>query len=326
MMAAFMGRTVYFSEPYHFHAWPEKYTLTTNYDIIGLGVFGHTLVVMTAGQPYVISGIAPDQMVMEKLDVNYPCVNKRGIVDLGFAVAYPSPDGLVVVSSNGAQLATKTMMTRDQWQGLSPDTMIAAQYEGRYIASYTYSDPMGDTAQGTVIIDLTGEQPFISRMDAYYSFMFYEIGSGRMYVLGDRVVQEWEPITSPPMSMTWRSKKFVQAAEINFGTLLVDGEIFSPVAQSAIPVANVEDAVFVQETETSGTFGTAIPDVAVPFKAEVFADGVSVTAITDLNKVSRLKGGFLARTWEVEVTGTRIITAIYLAWSPSELYAAGGVQ
>lgn len=327
MMAAFSGKKVYFSEPYHFHAWPEKYALTTNYDIVGLGAFGHTLVVMTTGQPYVISGIAPDQMAMEKLDVNYPCVNKRGIVDLGFAVAYPSTDGLVTVSNNGAQLATLNTITREKWLQLSPETIIASQYEGRYIASYSYSDPSGVTNLGTVIIDLTGEQPFISRVDAYYPFMFFEVGAGKLFVMSGRIAQEWDSIISPFMSMTWRSKKFVQSAAINFGCALVDGEALSVGYQgSALPVLNVGDAFFIHESETTGAFGTPPADVAVPFQANVYADGALVRSFTDLSTIARLPGGFLARTWEVEVTGIRMITGIFLAWSPSELAAAGGAQ
>ncbi|MGL1400235.1 hypothetical protein ACSTI4_24935, partial [Vibrio parahaemolyticus] len=59
MMAAFDGKDLYFCEPYLPHAWPASYTLTTDFPIVGLGAFGTSLVVMTTGNLYLVSGTAP---------------------------------------------------------------------------------------------------------------------------------------------------------------------------------------------------------------------------------------------------------------------------
>lgn len=322
MLAGFTGNKVYFSEPYIPHAWPEKYVLTTNYDIVGLGAFGRSIAIMTKGNPYIATGITPDAMAMELIEVNYPCVNKRGIVDLGYAVAYPSTDGLILVSSEGAKLVTRDLFTRDQWQQLNPKTMIACQYDGRYVVCYSYVDSAGATQSGTIIIDLSGQQPFLTRTDFYTNYMFYEPGAGKLYVLDGQKAKEMDAPNMPYMQMEWRSKKIVLDGPINMGASLVDVDAATTAANQPLPTITVDDATFVSEsfssTVVAGSVFTASPDPA--FQAVVYADGAVVRTFADINIIARLPGGFMARTWEVVVKGRQPVSSIYLAWSPSELY------
>lgn len=318
MLAGFLGNKLYFSEPYIPHAWPEKYVLTTNFDIVGLGAFGHSIAILTTGNPYIATGISPDAMAMELVEVNYPCVNKRGIVDLGYSVAYPSNDGLVLISTNGAQLATRQLFTRDQWQAFSPETIVASQYEWRYLFCYNN----GEKSE-TVIVDLTGEQPFITRVDLQTNYMFFEIGAGKLYVLNGSNAQEWDSTVQPFMQATWRSKKIVLDGPINFGASLIDGEqLYDPNAIT-IPIIDVLDATLSSDVFPATVIVSSIPPVGgsfIQFEIDLYADGQLVHTFTNLNNVVRLPSGFMARTWEVEVRGNSKITSIYLAWSPSELY------
>lgn len=280
MMAAFVGKRLYFCEPYRPHAWPEKYSLSVDYEIVGLGVFGATLAVMTKGQPYIVSGTAPDTMSMERLEVSLPCIAARGIVDLGFSVAYPSPDGLVVISSGGAQLVSRTLMTRDQWLRMNPASFVAGQFSGRYLASYQLG-----LVKRIIVVDLTGEQPFITRADDYADSMYTHIGTGALYILQGDDIYEWDPLTADPGAYVWRSKRFVLPAPVNFGAFLAEGmEALDP-----------------------------------SFAARVYADGDLVTTIGAFNAVARLPGGFLATNWEIEVESNCKVTALALGFSPSEL-------
>src|SRR5690606_18334280 len=86
MMAAFVGKDLYFCEPFRPHAWPEIYVLTTDFPIVALGALGTTLWVLTEGYPYRVSGTTPGSMVMDKVEANLPCVNARAVVDLGHAI------------------------------------------------------------------------------------------------------------------------------------------------------------------------------------------------------------------------------------------------
>ena len=98
IMAGFVGKKVYFSEPYRPHAWPEKYIMTVDYPVVGFGAFGSSIAVMTTGMPYVMQGNTPDAMVSQRLEVNLPCLSAQSIVDLGYSVAYASTQGLVTIS------------------------------------------------------------------------------------------------------------------------------------------------------------------------------------------------------------------------------------
>lgn len=321
MLAGFVGNKLYLSEPYIPHAWPQKYILTTDYDIVGLGAFGRSIAIMTKGYPYIATGITPDAMAMERIEVNYPCINKRGIVDLGYSVAYPSSDGLVVISSQGAQLVSRNLFTRNQWQDLSPETLISAQFDGRYIAGYSYTDSAGVAQSGTMIIDLSGEQPFLSRTSLTSTYMFFEVGAGKLYLLNGSIAQEWDAPSQQYMQMRWRSKKFVMTGGINMGASMVDADA-ALVASTATPSITINDATFVSQS-FGGTVvygGTFTPTAGSEFEAKVYADGSLINTFTTVNNTVRLPSGFLARTWEIEVSGRRPVTAMYFAWSPSELY------
>ncbi len=286
MMAAFVGRDLYFCEPYQPHAWPEKYILTTDYDIVGLGAFGSNIAVMTEGVPYVVQGTAPDTMTMERLETNLPCVCASGIVDMGYFVAYPSTEGLVTIGSGGAQLVTRNLMTREQWNELDPASFRSGLFEGRYMASYE----SGSTRK-IIAIDLSGDQSFIIRSDIVAQALAYEVGSGSLFILqNDRDVKEWDALGEPVATQVWKSKLFNLAGHTNFGALLIEG------------VAGVGETVSV----------------------EVYADGVLKATVTTLNEPMRLPSGFLALQWELKVTATAEITAISMASCPSELAQGGG--
>lgn len=135
-MAGFSGNSLCFSEANQPHAWPFDYRHTTEHDIVGLAVFGNSVFVATKGKPYVFSGITPDSMSGQKLEVNQACVSKRSIVDMGEYILYASAEGLVAVSSGNITILTKDIVRKAQWQSYQPETIHAYQFEGKYLAFY----------------------------------------------------------------------------------------------------------------------------------------------------------------------------------------------
>lgn len=216
IIAGFSGRDLYFCEPWKPHAWPQKYMLTVDYDIVGMAAFGSALAIMTKGTPYIVQGTHPESMVMERMDENRPCVSARGIVDLGYAAAYPSPDGLVIISTQGAQLITRNLFTREEWTKLKPSTFVAAQYEGRYVFLHGTDD--GDLAD-MGLIDLTGDTPFHMDCSAAGLDLFFEIETGNLYLLdADGVsVKQFDGTGGPLMTATWRSKRIHTPAAMSIG-------------------------------------------------------------------------------------------------------------
>lgn len=338
MMAGFSGKKVYFCEPYRPHAWPEKYALTVNYPIVGLGAFGSSLAVLTEGQPYIISGQTPESMSMDKLEVNLPCLSSSGIVDLGPYLAYPSPDGLVIISSNGAQLIGAALMSRDDWQRLNPASFLAGSFAGRYIASYSFFDADSVEHRGMIVIDPSGQQPFITRGADSADAMFLDPRSGSLYLLKNgQDIYEWDALTETAGEYFWRSKQFVLPGEANFGAILIEGEGGIAArrvseAQERAAAIRAANLAMIAAGEQDGSMGVAPIGIVTfagsllqdaedsPFfMATVYADGVAIATVTVMNEPARLPSGFLAKTWEIELRGNQMVTAVSLALSPSEL-------
>jgi len=341
MMAAFRGKEVYFCEPYRPHAWPEKYVLTTDYPVVGLAWFGASLAILTTGVPYIASGSAPENMVMEKTALNLPCINARGIVDLGYSVVYPSHDGLVQVSSSGTGVVTAGLFSRDDWLRLNPQGMVAGQYNGRYLTSYSYADANGEEHNGTFIIDLTGSQPFLIRSDVRARAMYYDIPSGVLYMLiGDRVY-EWDAMSEPFELQSWKSKLFVLPTPTNFGAILVESddgltdEEIAAIEAEAARVQTENDVLFagasiggelgasvLNEYPVNGDMLLPIPTINRHVSVSVYADRKLVATIGKVNRMARLPSGFKADKWEIEVTSDMPITQILMATTGMELAGA----
>lgn len=338
MMAAFVGKELYFCEPYHPHAWPEKYVLTMDYNIVALGAYGTTLVVMTEGQPYIVSGTAPENMQQEKLELNAPCINARGVVDLGTSVAYPSHDGLVVVSSGGVSIATASLMTRNDWLKTSPATFVASQYSGRYFASYEYLEADNTSSAGTFIFDLTGEKPFVMRASSKADAFFYDLPNSALYMLIGTAVYEFDALGQMNEIMTWHSKQFVLPAPATFGVIFIEGsQELTPEEQAAIDAEiaaiEAENAILFALDSIGGEInGAALNtypvngDALLPLPedtfvaVEVYADGELLATISDINSVKRLPPK-KSRNWEVRVNGSTPVAQITMATVPRELNA-----
>ena len=337
MMAAFRGKELWFCEPWRPHAWPEKYVLTMDYNIVALGAYGTTLVVATDGQPYIVSGIAPDSMAQEKLELNLPCINARGLVDLGYAIAYPSHDGLVVASSAGARVVTDQLMTRDNWLRTAPGRFVASQFYGRYLASYEYLEPNGQAQSGSFIIDLTGQDASLHRTNHKADASWYDITSSTLYLCMGQDIYEWDALDSENEILTWKSKPFIVAKPTNFGVIMVEGStVMTAEEEAAIEQlqadAQAYNASIFGNTSIGGELNGAALNV-YPVNGDdlrilsqdrfvsvtVIADGDPVATISRINRACRLPSGFLAQTWEVEISANADIAQVTLAGTGAEL-------
>ncbi|SDX73996.1 hypothetical protein [Roseicitreum antarcticum] len=282
MMAAFSGKEVLFCEPFIPHAWPVRYRLKVDYEVVGLSAFGSTLAILTTGQPYLAQGTAPENMVMERVEMNYPCVSARGIVDLGYSAVYPSTEGLIMLSTSGAQVVSRKIWTRDQWAALNPATFIAGQYDGAYVVSH---EPVSGTRK-IVVIDMSGDQPFITRADIQAAAMHYDISRGDLYILdgvsGGTEVRKWD--AGAPMQYRWRSGLMRQGGAVGYGAA---------------------------ETQTMFEAGRTVT-------TRVFADAAQIRETSDADTPFRLPSG-LAERWQFECEGTATVTAYRMAGDISAL-------
>lgn len=339
IMAGFVGKKVYFSEPYRPHAWPEKYIMTVDYAVVGLGAFGSSVAVLTTGMPYVMQGSTPDTMISQRLEVNLPCLSAQSIVDLGYSVAYASTQGLVTISQNGAIVASANLLTTDQWRAMRPQSFVSSQYAGRYMASYNYMNADSVQQRGMIIFDLSGAQPFLVRASDDADAMYFELGSGQLFLLRNRRdVYEWDAIDQPYGEQYWRSKRFVLPTYTNYGCIMVEGEdatTHEQKLQTAARMAEIQARN--RQTIEAGATGGAIGDLPlniVPlagslldptdesdpsFSVAIIADGRVVATIYHMNVPVPLPSGFTAKTWEIEVRGNQMVTGIVLAYSPTQI-------
>lgn len=339
-MAAFIAGTnvLCWAEPWIPSAWPESYQLTTDYPIVGLAAFGTTLVVLTTGKPYIVQGTAPENMQMERLDVNQPCVSAQSIVDLGYGVAYASPDGIVLVSAAGVQVETAKLLTKQQWSGINPAGMIASVYSGRYIACFSYADPDGRARTGTFVFDFTGQQPFLYRSDAADA-LFYEMDSGVLYMLRNGAdIYEYDPPGGDPAELYWRSKQFIFPTPLNFGCILIETamDLNAPAADTGLAAQQAANQAMIDAYAGEGDVGGAemalvafggslIAELSADnayTQVVVYGDGKVIATVTVTDRVVRLPARSLYQWMEIEVRSTVPVTAVSLASQPSELAGA----
>lgn len=337
MMVGYSGKELCFCEPYRPHAWPEKYRLTASFPIVALSSYGTTVVAGTQGYPYVASGNAPESMIEEKIEVNLPCVNARGMVDLGYSAAYPSNDGLVIVSNGGATVATDALFTRADWQRIAPNSIVSAQFAGRYFASYRYLDIDGVTVtQGTFVIDLTNTQPFVLRYAFKADAFYYDLPSGQLYYLVGDTVYEFDAIGQINEVMTWKSKRFVLPQPVTMGAILVESGILeSPEERQArlnqiAAILAANNTLLASTSMGSEIDGAAIDEFAMngdslqpipPDKfisVKVYGDGVLLRTVSTLDEVKRIPAKS-ARVWEIQVNGTAEVEQVTMATTAREL-------
>lgn len=341
LMAAFSGRDIYFCEPFIPHAWPVSYSLSVDYDIVGLGAFGSSLAVLTKGNPYVISGTAPDSMVMEKLEINLPCVSSRGIQDLGYSIIYPSQDGLVSISSSGATLITKGLYSREDWFALNPSSIHSGQFNGRYFAKFSRTNIVtGRPISETLIFDSTGEQPFVIKTDINADTFFYDKVQGKLFFVDFMSIREWDAQDKPPMTQLWRSKEFILPKPCNFGAILIEADDGLTDEEKQIIQNNINEIIAInQDIIANGDFselnateinydevnsGDTIeyPEMERNIMVNVYADDALVARISKVNKMARLPSGFLAKKWEIEVSGNMPVIQILMAKTGTEMATA----
>jgi hypothetical protein len=210
-LAGWVGRRLVFSEPYRPHAWPAEYELSTEYPIVGLVVWGATLVIGTMSQPYFGQGNSPLAFTLQKLDAVEPCLSRRGMVATVAGAYYPSINGLVLANSNGAQVITQDILTKEEWGTYNPGDLFAAQLGLQYIAfnSENFGIIFNPTEPGTKLVELDSFDNVAGiETDRY---------SGNVLLIVENKVLEWDTTSAERLNWRWMSKVYQFPKPLNFG-------------------------------------------------------------------------------------------------------------
>lgn len=358
MFCGFVGNKIYFSEPGKPHAWPEKYALTIEYDIIGIAAVQGLVLAMTTDYPYLLNGSNPATLGIYRIDTLYPCLSKRSIVNMGYGVAYATHGGVAIYApgtSGGMDLVTKLVHDWDTWDSsLDPSTIVAKFYNGKYYASHS---------NGAFIFERDDKiGGFFVQTQYQYSAAWTDNVNNDFYYVADSRgnLAQWDRPGQPLSPLEWKSKVIVTKDYMNLGAARVIADYDTPDDEiDAINAYNLTVPPFNQTiwnnapqlgtmngpgTYVDSTGATVLPSgafnammvngdfgtkyqlplpTALPVTFRIWANKELIfQGILYTSDIFRLPSGYRSDTFEVAVSGSARIRAIHIGETPFGLRAA----
>lgn len=338
MTAGFRSNEVWFSEPYLPHTWPSGYMVSVDSEIVGLGVYDTSVVVLTKNRPYILTGTNPESMSQVKLPLNQPCVSKRSIASDQYGVLYASPNGLVSIGTGQQDIVTTPLYTRDDWQELNPGAMLGAIWNNLYIGFTQVG------AKLSAIVIARGDIPPLFTLDFDANAVFIDRSNSDLYAVSntDNAVYELDSDVVNSTFYEWLSKVFIMPNPMSFGALkikadfdaITDTEAYNALV-AAITAANqalfttsggqlqsTVNANLVNQFVLNGSILTPIPPQAVTKSANVFVygDGELIWSggLTNQEAV-RLPSGKKYYKFEVRLSGNIPIQLFAMSTNIAEL-------
>jgi len=324
MIAGFRDNEVWFCEPYRPHAWPSPYTLAVDAPIVGLGVIGQTLMVLTTGSPYAITGINPSQMAVSRLKKAEPCLSRGSIVSSPNGVLYCSPNGLAVATPGDVTIASQAVVTKDHWLDLvNGPSLRACQLGGAYYAwgsvqsgcfeqsafetsAFLQTDFSG--AYEGILFDLVNQRVSFNTLttDTPTYNTYVDTWTGEVLMIrGGEVL--WLDISDKRTHgpYKWKSKIFEMPNKRNLEAMRVWFSTY-PTTPTLNPVPVINPASL-----ASDMWGIV----------RVYADDrlVYTREIRSSGEFFRLPSGFRATFWQIEVEARVQINNIEVATTAKEL-------
>lgn len=143
IMAGWKARDVYLSEVGVPTAFPEKYRLRTESNIVGIGVTGSFAIVLTNKEPYILSASTPESASMAPLQFGAPCLSARSICSTKYGVVFASHEGLMQITSGGVpSVLTDGILSREQWMAYGPTGMVCVPQDDK-IYIFRYNQTVG---------------------------------------------------------------------------------------------------------------------------------------------------------------------------------------
>lgn len=337
ILAGFVGNEVWFSEPYLPHAWPVSYMVTVGAPVVGLGVFGQTLVVCTTQTPYLITGSQPGAMSQEKVPLPEPCVAKKSITSDQFGVLYASPNGLVSIAPGTQDVITRALFTRDEWQEYVPTSMVGVIYQNMYIAFYQRGQ------EKAALILMRGDTPPLITLDVASQAVFVARSTAEVFYVSpvDNAIYQ---LDSDPINNTyyeWLSKTFILPEPANFAIAKVQANwdymddvgaynelvASTTAANQALwtagtPLQSTLNSVTLNGMQVNGSILANIPPLAETrfVQALVYANEqlVSTHGFTD-QEPQRMAATSKEYIYEVRLTGNTPLRKFAMATSIGEL-------
>lgn len=344
IMVGYTGNTLCISEPGKPHAWPTTYRQNVAFPIAGLGVYDGGVVIGTTGPPYMASGRVPETLVPVKLDLNWPCLSKRGVVAVESGVLYPTTQGMAFVGGRGARMASDPTLDDKTFAAYKPSTLTSGRYQDRYFGFYSDG---ADTAGGFVF-DVTGGQPSLTPLTDAPTAVWSDPATGSLYTVVGANVYQWDADPSDRLIAQYRTKTLPMPRPVSPAYARVDAnysDTDSVAATARLAAQQAANAVVMAVAETypgqpttggpvggmmlgeemlggSALYENLTADVTRYVQFRVYADGVVKhdSLVLDAEPFS-LSSGYLARTVNVEIIATVRVQAFEVGESIEDLQA-----
>lgn len=223
--AGAVGHDLYFSEPYHPHAWP--YAMSFTHAIVGLEAVENGLLVTTLERPTIVYGAHPEQMAQQVINAEQAGVAQRSMTRSGGNAVYVSNDGFVEVSGGLASLAaSQNLFARQDFRGeYLPRlrNLVLGSHDGALVG---VTDPESPAAP-------QNHEGFIIRLDEAAAGSYTRLSLSPT-PLGMSLVPEIDALflgfangfaeygAGGDLPFFWRSKEFDFPQPVSFGAVVVD--------------------------------------------------------------------------------------------------------
>jgi len=356
ILVGFVGNELCFSDPARPWSWPIKYRLVFEDEIVAISPVSGSILVMTTKYPHIVSGSTPANMSSSRIDTPMPCVSKRGVVNAGYGVVFPTYGGLGSFGpSGGAEIVTRLIHDWDTWaRDIDSTTIVAGFYNGTYFGSHSAGSFIFERNEQIGGFFVTTPIKFIA--------CYYDASVNKFYYIADTNgnLNEWDAPGQPFLNMEWRSKVFVTQEYVNVGAARVvadyesgndaiasileynaslgtfNSTIWAVLAQlgtvnGPLDYTDPETSTF---TEVLGALNSFMvnhdPVTRYPLSIDgAFAVGfrlwankqlIADVSVTD-SSIFRLPTGYKSDTFEVAVSGAIRIRAIHFGETPYGLRA-----
>lgn len=318
VFAALSGKTLYLSEPFHPHAWPASYARAIGFEGVGMEAIGNSLIVLTNGDPIVLTGTDPTFLSDAKLDINQPCVGSATVINVGPSVAYMSPVGYIYAGLGGSNVLTRNLFSKTDWRGINPSTASFATRYDDGVMFFTSSHQYLVTPDEPMSL-LTSVN--VDEVNSLYT----DAESGEVYLVRNEQLLRWDADTAK-LAYLWRSKVFVSPRPVNMGVC----QIISDAGEDS--TGNTVDVPGGLGINESGINGAPLPymttDPILTFRLYAFDPTPAVEAYV-LKHTETITGhlpftlpsGYKADSWYFELEGTAEVKRVLIAETRKDLKA-----
>jgi hypothetical protein len=328
-LAGIAGNELCFSDPYMPYSWP----LRNRYAFSGVGVAAiaasNSVIVLTDTFPILYTGSDPEGMSGSTLETYAPCVAKRGVVDTGNGVLYPSFDGLWLISTQQIDCVTRKTFREEEWTLLNPTTFDAAFHDGQYYAAY-----VGQSESRILILDLTNPDSII-KVDDVADALYRNELDGKLYVSQGTKLYGWDTDNGQRYESDWRSVDVQFPSVLNFSAAQIhaDYSAIVPIDTSQITanealialgpdaVAGHMDGAEILSFEINGSYIIPVDlDIQRKVQFTLYAAKVPVyTREVTSNRFFRLPADVVSDLYSVGLNASVKVYDVTIAQSVQEL-------